>query len=259
MAKEAYYFSHDSNARYDPKMTAMRSVYGSEGYGWFWILIEMMREADEYKLDMQGKYTFNSYAMQMHTDCNAAERFVHDCIHEFDLFTSDGSYFWSKSLLRRMELREQISEKRRNAANSRWSKPEKNANAQKGDANAMQGKESKRNKSKSNKNIYTAEFEEFWSYYPSGKGKAAAQKAFDKAANSGDDPESMIAGAKKYAIECQKKGTPEDFIAHASTFLNNKRYKDEDKKVLQFQQSMSEEERLRMERERPNERPLINF
>lgn len=155
MAKEAYYFSHDSNARHDPKITAMRSVYGSEGYAWFWILIELMREADEYKLHMQGKYTFNAYAKQMDCECSTAERFVDDCINEFNLFSSDGIFFWSDSLQRRMDLREQTSEKRRAAANVRWDKKKVDANAlhkdSKSNANGMQGKERKGNKNESKK------------------------------------------------------------------------------------------------------------
>lgn len=146
MAKEAYYFSHDSNARHDPKITAMRSVYGMIGYAWFWVIVEMMREADGYKLDMQGKYTFNAYAMQMDTDCIKSAQFINDCIHEFELFESDGKYFWSPSLMRRMKLREQTSAKRSEAAKKRWKKSKSNANASNLDANAMQGKESKRNK-----------------------------------------------------------------------------------------------------------------
>lgn len=153
MAKEAYYFSHDSNARHDPKITAMRSVYGSEGYGWFWIIVEMMREADQYKLEMQGKYTFNAYAMQMHTDSKTAGQFITDCIDEFGLFHSDGTYFWSPSLLRRMDLKEQTSEKRREAANKRWGKDRSDANASEKDANAMQGKESKGNKNENTKEL----------------------------------------------------------------------------------------------------------
>lgn len=156
MAKEAYYFSHDSNARHDPKITAMRSVYGTEGYGWFWILIELMREANGYKLDMQGRYTFNAYAMQMHTDCTTAERFIHDCINEFELFQSDDCQFWSPSLLRRMEMREEISEKKRQAALKRWGNKKKNADGMHmhstSNADGMQGKESKLNKSKGKEN-----------------------------------------------------------------------------------------------------------
>lgn len=159
MAKEAYYFSHDSNARHDPKITAMRSVYGSEGYGWFWILVELMREADGYKLDLQKKYSMNAYAMQMHTDCTTAEKFIHDCIHEFGLFETNGEQFWSRSLLRRMEYWDQISEKRRVAAQARWSKEREYADGMQmhsnSNTNEMQRKEKKiKRKEKKDINIY---------------------------------------------------------------------------------------------------------
>jgi DnaD/phage-associated family protein len=161
MAKEAYYFSHDSNARHDPKITFMRSVYGAEGYGWFWILVEMMREADGYRLDMQSKYAWNAYAQQMGCSCiEDAKKFIMDCIEEFGLFESDGKYFWSNSLLKRMQKRQEVAEKRRKAAEARWGKTQENQGVSGSDdsnemqmdstsnANAMQtrcskGKESK--------------------------------------------------------------------------------------------------------------------
>lgn len=176
--KEAYYFSHDSNARHDPKITAMRGVYGSEGYGWYWMLIEMMRESEGYKLDMHSKYAFNAFALQLQADSKKLEGFVNDCIHEFNLFDADDTHFWSASLLRRMNIREQKSEARRKAAKARWDKEkqpketeEENARNMQmhsnGNANAMQGKESKgkeskRNKSKENKKDKTA-FEDYTS------------------------------------------------------------------------------------------------
>ncbi|RKN86779.1 Lin1244/Lin1753 domain-containing protein [Paenibacillus ginsengarvi] len=151
--KDAYYFSHDSNARHDPKMTAMRSVYGAAGYGWFWILVEMMRDSADYKLDMQSKYIWNAYAQQMGcTDAAHAKQFIMDCINEFELFTSDDLTFWSNSLLKRMKKREVVVEQRRKAARTRWEKydeisePEggpmqlhddSNANASVADADAM--------------------------------------------------------------------------------------------------------------------------
>lgn len=128
MAKDAYFFSHDSNARNDPKIAAMRGQYGSEGYGWFWMLIEMMREADGYRLDMHSRYVWNAFALQLQCTTDAAQTFIEDCIDVFKLFESDGDYFWSNSLLRRMEHWEAKSEKRRAAANARWGK----------DANALQ-------------------------------------------------------------------------------------------------------------------------
>lgn len=146
MAKEALYFSHDSNARHDPKMTAMRSVYGSEGYGWFWMLVEMMREADEYQLDMTSKYAFHAYAMQLQCESDAFASFVHDCINEFDLFKSDGVTFWSESLLKRMKIKAEKSEKAKQSAEARWKKGDKNANASKSNANASKNDAYKKGK-----------------------------------------------------------------------------------------------------------------
>ena len=42
MERTTYYFSHDGNAAQDPKMQALISVYGMEGYGRYWRLIEMI-------------------------------------------------------------------------------------------------------------------------------------------------------------------------------------------------------------------------
>lgn len=230
MAKEAYYFSHDSNARHDPKITAMRSVYGSEGYGWFWMLIEMMREADGYKLDMQGKYSLNAYAKQMDTECKALEQYVNDCIKEFELFDSDGCYFWSPSLNRRMAKREEVVEKRRAAANAKWEKArnseelkDDDANAlhmqSKSNANGMQGKERKGNI----KDLYIAQFDMFWDIYPNKKGKSAALK---KWLTYGDsiDIEKVLSGTRDYIEFCKATDRP---YKDGSTFVNQKSWEDE--------------------------------
>lgn len=148
MSKEAYYFSHDSNARHDPKITAMRGVYGSEGYAWFFMFIEMMRETDGYKLDMQSKYAFNAYAMQMHSNSDAIASFVHDCINEFELFSSDEVTFWSESLLRRMDKAHERSKKAAESANARWKKTQNNANASDDNANASKTDAIKESKEK---------------------------------------------------------------------------------------------------------------
>lgn len=129
--KEAYYFSHDANARHDPDILAMRSVYGSEGYGWYWMIIELLREQQSYKIQIT-KYVWNALAMQMQCDCNAAHKFVDDCIKEFDLLHSDGDNFWSESLLRRMDSKNEKSEKARKAAEKRWGKKSPKPNSDKG-------------------------------------------------------------------------------------------------------------------------------
>ena len=50
--KDAYYFPHDCNARNDPKILALRSVFGAEGYGVYWMLIEILREQPDYTEDI---------------------------------------------------------------------------------------------------------------------------------------------------------------------------------------------------------------
>lgn len=160
MGKDAYYFSHDSNARHDPKILALRSVYGCEGYGWYWIIVEMLREQEDYCIKI-NKYTWNALAMQMQCNADAAKKFVMDCINEFELFETDGDYFWSESLLRRMEKKDAKSRKARKAAMARWNKEK--GNDDEDDADAMQGhsecnakeskgKESKGKESKQNNN-----------------------------------------------------------------------------------------------------------
>lgn len=139
--KDAYYFSHDANARNDPKILDMISQYGIISYAWFWVLVEMLREQSEYKLKLSK---CNVYAMQMQCTSEEAKKYIQDCINEFELFAADDEYFWSNSLINRMKLAEEKTEKRRNAALARWDK----YNA---DAMQMQCDASKRNESKVNK------------------------------------------------------------------------------------------------------------
>lgn len=74
------------------------------------------------KLDMQSKYGFNAFALQMQCTKEEAENFINDCINEFDLFASDDASFWSPSLLKRMKMRDERSEQAKAAARARWEK-----------------------------------------------------------------------------------------------------------------------------------------
>lgn len=118
--KDVYWFSHDANARRDQKILEMRSVYGTEGYGWWWMLLELMREATDHKLKLSGKYTLPALAKELDADPGRLTEYINDCIKEFFLFESDGDYFWSPSLIRRLKKYDDFIEKCRDAANKRW-------------------------------------------------------------------------------------------------------------------------------------------
>jgi hypothetical protein len=145
MKKEAYYFSHDANAKDDPKILQLRMEMGWEGYGLFWALIEMLRNEPDHRM----RTHYKSIAFALHTQEDSIKKLIND----FDLFAIEGEYFWSESLLKRMEMKESKSEKARQSAKKRWNQ-ENDANAMRthsdGNANAMQLKESKVKESKVN-------------------------------------------------------------------------------------------------------------
>ena len=109
--KDAYYFSHDANARRDLRINELLIIYGYEGYGWYWALVEMMREQADYKLGINGKYSIQIYADELKTTPEKINGFIQDCINEFKLFVSDDEQFWSESLLRRMAKMEETHQK----------------------------------------------------------------------------------------------------------------------------------------------------
>jgi len=119
--KEAYYFSHDANSRHDPKIVKMRTVYGTEGYGWYFMLVEILREQSNFKYKID-KYCYQAIAYELQCDCEKIEKFIDDCVKEFELFSCDGEYFWSESLNRRMQIKVEKSKKYAENAKKRWKK-----------------------------------------------------------------------------------------------------------------------------------------
>jgi hypothetical protein len=126
--KEAYYFSHDSNAASDPKIVQMLSVYGFEGYGWYWRLIEVMRDQKDYKIDVGGKYSYQGLANTCSTDPEQMLNFVKDCVEHFKLFTLQENFLSSKSLVARMGKKEDIRRKRSEAGKKSAEKRKKLSN-----------------------------------------------------------------------------------------------------------------------------------
>ena len=105
-------FSHDYNARDDEKMPKLLSEVGYEGYGIYWAVVEMLYKNDGYmQLDCK------SIAFALHCDSTCLTKVIND----FDLFVNEDGKFYSESVLKRLGIRNDISEKRRNAANIRHS------------------------------------------------------------------------------------------------------------------------------------------
>ena len=114
MKKNRLYFPHDYNARSDPKMQDVMMTLGCEGIGIYWCMVEMLYEED----GIMPLKSLKSIAFSLHVDYEKVLKLVND----FGLFDHDEDVFWSESVKRRINQREDISEKRRSAIRSRWKK-----------------------------------------------------------------------------------------------------------------------------------------
>lgn len=93
------------------------------------------------------------------------------------------------------------------------------------------------NPPKRGKEEYPADFEEFWSVYPRKVNKKGAYAKWRATLRKDDAPtkQQLIECAKRYAAECKRKGTEQQYILHAATFLGpQERWRDymEDKPGL---------------------------
>jgi hypothetical protein len=235
MSKEAYYFSHDANARQDEKILMLRAEHGWEGYGIYWALVEMMFENTDTALHHNK---IKGISVSYNIAITLLESVINTCITE-ELFVSDGVKFWSDTLRRRKEKFKDAKEKRSAAGKKgmekRWGKTALNKDS---DNNVItkdnnvnngvitknnKGKEIKENKIKENdinniSAIATA-FDDFWSAYPRKLDKKKAFEKFKSAAKN-HDPQIIIQGAMNYAKQCEAQQTEKNFIKHPTTFLN---------------------------------------
>jgi hypothetical protein len=120
MAKEAFYFSHDCNARNDEKLIAVRMRFGAEGYGVYFMILERLMESTNY-IHVKDYNTISF-------DLRVNNSIVKEIIEDFGLFvfTEDGKSFYSESFIRRMKPLDNIREQRRLAGKKSAKKRAKN-------------------------------------------------------------------------------------------------------------------------------------
>ena len=97
------YFRHDIHASLDLKLRRLMAVHGAEGYGNYWLIIELLSQlsADEGN-DPQMQFDEYYVAALIHTKKHSM---IWSIIHDFDLFViemgDDGrEYFYSRRLFR---------------------------------------------------------------------------------------------------------------------------------------------------------------
>jgi len=139
--KDAFYFSHDYNARSDQKIKRLIARHGMEGYGIFWSIIEdLYNNANALRTD------YDCIAYDLRTNSETIKSIIND----FDLFEIDNDIFSSNSISQRLNERLEKSEKARSSALYRWEKNNNDANAMRTQCDSNAIKERKGNKRKGN-------------------------------------------------------------------------------------------------------------
>src|SRR3990167_2462393 len=114
--KDAFYFSHDSNARHDPKLVTLINEYGLLGYSYFFILIELLREQDQYRLPLR---LLGALTKEWQTPNNVITKEIIDRMIELRLIDNivdnNEEYVTSDSLCQRMSYLDSIRQKRSDA------------------------------------------------------------------------------------------------------------------------------------------------
>ena len=190
MAKtKSYWFSHDTDAWSDMNIELMMSVYGAEGYGFYWILVETLSMQEEYRLPINNKGYLAVLSKRMQTSEDKLSEFISDCVDSFSLFNSDGVFFWSNSLIKRMTIRDKKKEDGRKSVMKRWGNLDR--------------------------------FDEFWNAYDKKTAKPKCEVLWKKL--SKDKKEQAISYIEKY-----KKAQPDKkYRKNPETYLRNESWNDE--------------------------------
>ena len=80
---------------------------------------------------------------------------------------------------------------------------------------------------KPNESVLSDRFDNLWKQYPNKKGKPTAFTAYKKAIKAGTTDDEILKGIEKYKKEIDLKRTDKQYIAHGSTWFNQKRWLDE--------------------------------
>ena len=229
MAKDAYYFSHDSNAKDDPKCMLLIEELQLEGYGIYWLLVEVLREQENYK------YPLRMVPVLARKFLTTKEKML-AVIYKYDLFVVENEeFFYSESLNRRMGLmnnkREQArlagkksGEARRNKAleykkeiNTTSTDVQQTFNDSSTDAEQL--KESKLKEKKEKEIKINNFFEECWNLYPKKEGIASV--SFTKKTELFKLGEELKRAVNRYKDKIETEKTEKKYIKQGSTFFNS--------------------------------------
>ena len=116
MTKESFYFTHDYGARNDPKILELRAVYGLEGLGLYWCIVETLAEAEDGYINpnllagLSIGYGLTKAKLQEYIDF----------MINVELMRVDENGYYSKRMMEHKQIRKKLSDAGKKGAKSRW-------------------------------------------------------------------------------------------------------------------------------------------
>lgn len=89
------YFRHDASASANQKLITLMLKEGARGYGVYWILLEMLRKRNDFRLPLDFLGAVSSI-------CHTHRRVVERVVRDYDLFVVEDGYFYSPGMNKRM-------------------------------------------------------------------------------------------------------------------------------------------------------------
>jgi len=114
--KETFYFSHDYNARNDPKVLQLRFKFGWEGYGLYWALLETMAEDSTGHIHREA---IGGLSVGYSVAIDTLKAFINYCV-DIHLFQKDKDSFWSPRMVEHKKQRQAFVDAGRRGAAKRW-------------------------------------------------------------------------------------------------------------------------------------------
>lgn len=119
MAKVKDYFSHDYHARSD--LRSIQKDWGLEGIGFYWCFVEILHE----NAGKVPESEISGIAYELH----ANEDMCSAVVHNYGFFTVNEGVISCDRVSRNLQKRQEVSDARRAAAESRWNPDEPEAPA----------------------------------------------------------------------------------------------------------------------------------
>ena len=86
--KDAFYFPHFSNARFDRKIKRLKKELGLVGYAIYFQLLEILRDEQNYSYPLEDVDLLTD-------DIGCTEDDLNNVIHNFKLFEIENNHFYS--------------------------------------------------------------------------------------------------------------------------------------------------------------------